>query len=406
MMKFFPARSARFVFLLIVWTVAVTTVGIAQTRPDPPSQILNIYRAQRTNWFTNVYPAANTLFALLALIDFFWSAAVMVLEKQDFHSWVSTLVRKMMTIGAFYALLIYGRFWIPAIVDSFETLGQNAASSGPLDPGDIFTRGLNLAGALIDGATSAGLFSNFGGSLALVFAAAMCLLAFCAVTIQFVVAIVESYILVAAGFIFLGFGGSRWSSPYVERYIGLAVSIGVKIMLLYLLIGSGLSLSTQWLVDAENISTSVSPATDAFSIMGASLIFTALCWQAPRLVGGVLGGSPSLSGGDVASTLAMITTGAAVLGSSVVAVGGWAAGAVRGAMSVAQAAGLGSRAAAAGEAAVASAAPSVILASGSGNGRDRTSSNGPTNQPPPPAPPSASKSSGDSAAGVSPPPKA
>src|SRR6266850_5626980 len=131
---------------------AVVIIGIAVTcaaqTPDPPSQMLNAYRAQRTTWFTNVLPAANTLFGLLALIDFAWSAAVMVLEKQDFHAWVSALVRKMMTIGAFYALLVYGRVWIPAIVDSFETLGQNASGSGPLDPGDVFTRGLNLAGAL------------------------------------------------------------------------------------------------------------------------------------------------------------------------------------------------------------------------------------------------------------------
>jgi len=48
-------------------------------------------------------------------------------------------------------------------------------------------------------------------------------------TIQFLVAMVESYIVVAAGFIFLGFGGSRWTVPYAERYIGLAVSNGVKI---------------------------------------------------------------------------------------------------------------------------------------------------------------------------------
>ena len=69
--------------------------------PDPPSQMLNAYRSQRTMWFTNVWPAANKLFALLALIDFAWSAAVMVLEKQDFQSWAAAIVRKMMTIGAF-----------------------------------------------------------------------------------------------------------------------------------------------------------------------------------------------------------------------------------------------------------------------------------------------------------------
>src|SRR5690348_8586293 len=151
----------RRMLILAIAVLGMSAVSLAQG-PDRPAEILDAYRAQRTTWFTNVLPAANTLFGILALIDFAWSAALMVLEKQDFHSWVSALVRKMMTIGAFYALLIYGRFWIPAIVDSFEILGQNASGSGPLDPGDVFMRGLNLAGALIDGATTSGLFSNFG----------------------------------------------------------------------------------------------------------------------------------------------------------------------------------------------------------------------------------------------------
>src|SRR5207244_10821320 len=112
------------------------------------------------------------------MIDFAWSAALMLLEHHDFHSWVAALIRRIVTIGAFYALLIYGRWWIPAIVDSFEKLGQQAAGTGPLDPGDVFTRGLNIAGALLDGASTSGLFTNFGAALAMVFAAAMCLLGF------------------------------------------------------------------------------------------------------------------------------------------------------------------------------------------------------------------------------------
>jgi len=323
------------IVLLIAGTCNAQTV-------DPPSQMLNAYRSQRTIWFTNVWPAANALFALLALIDFAWSAAVMVLEKQDFQSWAAALIRKMMTIGAFYALLIYGRVWIPAIVDSFEMLGQNAAGTGPLDPGDVFDRGLNLAGALIDGASTSGIFTNFGGSLALVVAAVMCLLAFCLITIQFVMTMVESYILVAAAFIFLGFGGSRWSSSYVERYIALAVSIGVKIMLLYLLISTGMNVSLGWLTQAEAVATSTQPATDAFSIMGAALIFAAICWHIPKLLAGLLGGSPSLSGGDVVSTVATMVPVAAFMSSSAMAAGRWALGtAGQGAMSAAQAAGLG-----------------------------------------------------------------
>src|SRR5579883_661852 len=83
-----------------------------------PSAILDQYRAQRITWFTAVWPYANNLFGLLAVIEFAWSAAVMLLEKADLQSWTSALVRKIMWLGAFYALLLNGRTWIPAIIDS------------------------------------------------------------------------------------------------------------------------------------------------------------------------------------------------------------------------------------------------------------------------------------------------
>ena len=93
--RLLPLTTLVFVVVLLIAQAAIAQV------PDPPSQMLNAYRSQRTLWFTNVWPAANKLFALLALIDFAWSAAVMVLEKQDFQSWAAAIVRKMMTIGAF-----------------------------------------------------------------------------------------------------------------------------------------------------------------------------------------------------------------------------------------------------------------------------------------------------------------
>ena len=138
--------------------------------------------------------------------------------------------------------------------------------------------------------STAAFFTNLGTSLALIFTGIVTALAFIAVTVQFVVAMVESYIIVAAGFIFVGFGGSRWTAPYVERYIGLGVSTGVKIMLLYLLIDTGMSLSVGWMTDAQNIASNASPAMSALEIMGAAIIFMMLCWQIPKLFAAVLGG--------------------------------------------------------------------------------------------------------------------
>ena len=94
----------------------------------------------------------------------------------------------------------------------------------------------------------------------------------------------------------------------------LAVSTGVKIMLLYLLIGAGMNLSVDWMSDAQQVGTSAQPAMGAFEIMGAALIFMMLCWQVPKLFSAVLGGSPALTGGDLLSTGTGLVAGAATIG--------------------------------------------------------------------------------------------
>jgi len=296
-----------------------------------PSQIMDQFRNQRILWTTNVWVYANTLFGVLAVIEFAWSAAVMLLEKSDLQSWTSALIRKLMWIGAFYALLLNGRIWIPAIIDSFTQIGQNAAGLGALSPSGVFMQGLFLAGALLDGASTSNFFSNPGASLALAFAALIIVISYTLITINFIVTLVESYLVVSVGFIFLGFGGSRWTAPYTERYIGLAVSIGIKILLLYCLISAGFGLSLGWVDEAQSIAASARPVMTAFDVMGGSLIFMMCCWQIPKLFAAVIGGSPALTGGDLVATAAVVggaalaVGGAAVAGVSALAGGGSAA---------------------------------------------------------------------------------
>ena len=348
-------------FALLASVFVVLTAPLAEAQGKAPSAILNQYRSQRTMWFTNVWPFANTLFGLLATIEFAWSAAVMLLEKSDMQSWTSALVRKLMWLGAFYALLLYARYWVPAITDSFELIGQTASGAGPMAPSDVFTRGIDIAGALMATSSTAAFFTNLGTSLAMIFTGIITALAFIAITVQFVVAMVESYIIVAAGIIFVGFGGSRWTAPYVERYIGLGVSTGVKIMLLYLLIGTGMNLSAEWMTDAQNIANNASPAMSALEIMGASIIFMMLCWQIPKLFAAVLGGSPALSGGDLVSNGGFVAGSAIAVGSLGLSALGAAAGAT-GLLSA------GGGAASGGGAVGGSASPAMLASAGSSGG--------------------------------------
>lgn len=393
------SNTKQIIHIAFIGALALSLSSVAfAANSTAPSAILQQYRDQRLTWFANVWPYANNLFGMLALIEFSWSAAVMLLEKTDLQSWTAALVRKIMWLGAFYALLLYGRTWIPAIIDSFEMIGQNAAATGPMSPSDVFDRGINLAGALMATSSSAAFFTNLGTSLTMVVTGIVTALAFIAITVQFVVAMVESYIIVAANFIFLGFGGSRWTAPYVERYIGLGVSNGVKIMLLYLLIGTGMQLSVDWMTEAQNIASNSSPGMSALEIMGASIIFMMLCWQIPKLFAAVLGGSPALSGGDLVSSAAFLAGGAAALGStaltggaSLAAAGGAAGTGIMSALQAAGAAGgpatgagVGSSFSAAGHgAAVFSSAPRGGPAP---PGPESATSGGPKPPAPPPTP--------------------
>ena len=311
-------KHARLAFLVLIGAaVLMLWAQPASAQATAPSAILDQYRAARNAWFNTVSTYANRLFAILALIEFAVSGAYLLLEKTDLQGWTASLVRRIMWIGAFYALLLNGRTWIDAIIGSFVDIGRFASGAVTgIAPGDVMARGLEITAALLEGAGKSGLLLNIGTSLALVIAAVLTLLGFIAITIQFVVAMVESYLVVAAGYIFLGFGGSRFTAPYVERYIGLAVSVGVKIMVLYLLIGLGMSLSNGWLASAAAVPAAPQPAMSAFEIMGAGLIFTAVCWQAPKLVSSVMGGFPALTGGDLVATTGTIVGGAVLAAST------------------------------------------------------------------------------------------
>jgi type IV secretion system protein TrbL len=339
------SRSARAVAIPLILAGLFVLSSEALFAQTSPSAMLDQYRSVRGTWLFTAAVYANRLFGILALIEFAWTGAILVLERTDLQAWTAALIRKMMFIGAYFALLNFGADWIPRIIDSFQILGQNASGLPSLAPTDVLVRGLNIAGILLAGAADSGWMGTFGTALALVFAALLAFLAFLGLAIQLVVTLVESYLVVGAGFIFLGFGGSRWTTPYVERYIAFAVSIGVKVMVLYLLLGAGLTMTATWEAAATAVPTSASPAVDALDIAGSAVILLMICWNAPKLAASMLGGSPSFTGGDAVHTAGGLAQGALLVGAAgagAVALGSRMLASRAGATGLSQAASMGS----------------------------------------------------------------
>jgi type IV secretion system protein TrbL len=400
LLSFVLSTTALFVSTAIAPTAsaqAPPTQPLPPSIESGPSDILDDYQNAMGQWETAATSSAATLFGLLAAIEVTWTAIVMTLEKTDMQAWVATVIKKMMGIGIFWALLKYGATWLPAIVNSFIRIGQNGSNQTALNPSSILVEGLNISGTLFSTAGQMGLSFDFGTAICLAFAGIGIFLSFAIVCVHFVMAMVESYIVLGAGYIFLGFGGSRWTSSYVERYIGLAVNVGVRLMVLYLLVGLGQTFATQWETRAASIQYTSAGVQTAFGLLGSTLIYAAVCWTAPKLVGSIMGGSPSLTGGDliatgVAAAAAGLTAAAALASGGAVAAGALAevgaatavAGAGGGAAFFSSTSSLAGAAGAAGADAAASAAQvAPPTAAGSTQAADTVTSGGGSTVPPP-----------------------
>ena len=328
-------------YVILVGLVLLTVTAIAHAQGpnsvNGPSSILDEYKSLQNSWITKLLGAAQRLFFLLASIEVAWSFTLLAIEKADFQALTATIVRKIMWVGIFYAILLYGVTpggggWIPAIIDSFHILGQDASSVGPLGPDAIVGFGVNMCIDLLASLKAANFLTSFASSMALVFCAAIIFIAYLAIAIQFVVAMVESYLVIGAGVIFLGFGGSRWTATYVERYVAYAVSVGMKILVLYLLVGAGMTVSQGWIAVAQNAATSIDPARTGFDLAAAAVMFLCVCWMSPKISSAMLGGVASMSGGDLAGVgmgVGLAAAGAGVVATQYVAPGSGALSKVR-----------------------------------------------------------------------------
>ncbi len=363
-MKILRSKVA-FVLLGLSSLVAVKS-ALAQTDPQG---MLQIFADASVNWQNAIFPYGLNLFKLLAAVDFAWTCITVALEKSDFQSLIATIIKKLMTIGMFYALLVFAPTWFPKIIQSFVQMGGAASGTPtPLDPSGIFRTGTTIAGTLLSAASSTtSLLTSFSTSIALLFAAVVILVAYSAITVHFMLAMIESYLVIGAGYIFLGFGGSRWTAPYAEKYVSQVVSVGARLMVFYLVIGLGQQFATQWIADSQVAATGASANLSLSWTLAAQVaMYAVICWTLPKLVSNVIGGTLSASGGDA---IAMgVAAGTAVLSGvamlSGVGAPAAAAGASSAVSSVASAAGAASASGAASVGAASTAAGAGTLSAG------------------------------------------
>ncbi|MDR5777010.1 MULTISPECIES: P-type conjugative transfer protein TrbL [unclassified Caballeronia] len=318
-------KGARFVSFAVIAMLLMTAVLSAHAQSSDTSfSLLNGVQAKfqplQLQWGAKIKVYAERLFWALAAVDFGWTCITYIIDKNDIADMLGSLIRKMMTISFFFILLKMSDTWIPMIINSFTQIGQDAAGSGAsATPDQIVSTGWSTALAMFQALQNKGMSEKIAMALPVTALSILCFLSFLFVAVQLLVTLIETYIAIGAGIIMLGFGGSRWTTDMASKYMQYAVATGVKLMVIYLIVGAGQSLfDSTTMIDADQFIKSCMTA------MGAGFVYAYLAFQVPAMASAMMSGSPSMTAGGMAG--AALTAGAAMAGAgAAVAAGGMGA---------------------------------------------------------------------------------
>jgi type IV secretion system protein TrbL len=333
----FMARSYlrwSIVGLIGMWLLLAAGSAIAQAQQAPlPFNILDkigeTYNGtnggKAFQWSEVIRVYAIRLFLLLAAIDFGWLCANFIFEKKELEDMVYSVAKKLMTLSFFFFLLMSSNTWIPQVINSFAKIGKEASGTNVSTPDGIAANGFDAAIGVFQIMGDLDLGEQLVAVLPAVGMALLIFLAFLWTAAQLLVAQIESSIAIGAGIILMGFGGSRWTTDMATKYKQYVVATGVKLMLMYIIVGTGATLFDDIkLVRGEQFLSSMLVAA------GSALMYAFLATKVPAMASGMMSGSPSMSAGDLMG--AAIGAGAAIagLGAAGAAMGKAGAGALGG----------------------------------------------------------------------------
>lgn len=287
--------------------------------------LLDLVLQQSHQWSAKLYDYAIRLFWLLASIQFIWTFMPLVMKQADFGEIVGELLRFVLVIGFFLAVMKYSVEWSTAIVNSFRDAAASASGLGrALEPGDMLAVALDFGRTMVKGIS---VFSPAKGLLIAV-CAILVLACFAFIAAFMFVTLVEAYVIINASVLFLGFGGSQWTREFAIAPMRFTVAIGAKLFVLTLIVGLVVQSAKQWLAAYTNDEASL------MTMVGLALVCCYLTKTIPDLIGGMISGT-SMGGGSAIGGMAVAGAAGAAAAAATIATAGAAAPAAAGALGAA-----------------------------------------------------------------------
>ena len=244
--------------------------------------LVDSFQTQSKQWEGAIKKAAISLFWILAAIEFSVSAIFLALQGAGAQTFAAELVKRILVVGIFYFILDSGSSICNAIVESLKQLAFNAGGVKSA-PSAIFNSGWNICQKILN---EVSLWKDAGKAIVLCLAAFIIIVCFALIAAMMIVTLVEVAIVSYAGIILLGFGGSSFTKDYAVKYLTYAVSVGIKIMMMTLVVSVGQSIM---IAQAQNFKGD--NINEIIVVIGVAVVFLAVTKALPSMLQSLVMGS-------------------------------------------------------------------------------------------------------------------
>ena len=280
---------------LAVLALAVAAPVAAQAPQAPVLDgIAAHYRDAARLWRPRLLPIAQQLFMVLASLEFAVSGAIWALRRDSLDDIAAKFLLKFTLVGFLLALITSFTTWIPPIVNGFAAAGERAiGSSVTVSPSGIIDIGRQTALTVLNTLDVGVMLRNPAMALFGALAALIIAVAYIVIAAELVLALIESYLVLGGGVLFLGFAAFRGTAGFADNLIAYTFGVGVKVFLLYLIVGLGAQIAKSW-IPLIQASTFFGPTSPLLEVVGGAVIFAILTVRVPGRVAGRLSGHASI----------------------------------------------------------------------------------------------------------------
>lgn len=247
-----------------------------------------------------LFPTAFKLLLTLAVLDFAWSAMFKANEVGP-----KFILSKMIKYGLFMWVLANwteGLALSAKIFTSFEKLGLLLAPTNAvqLQPDAIWSNGLKIIDATWESVSKLS-WTNIGGILSAIVILVVTVTAVIVTALALFMCRIEFWTIATIGTCLIPFGVWDKSRFLFEKTLGATMNLGIKIAVISFIgavVGPTLLTLADPLMEGNTTGGLLDLAALA-EVMFGGIVLCCIVMQIPKMIAGMLQGSPTLGGGDL-----------------------------------------------------------------------------------------------------------